>query len=1348
MNDLKKIVILGSIFLFIGVSFSDGIFFKKNKVAQVIEYDEITPEFRVRKRHPASKESRSEASPSSVEVSGRAGMEVTQSNNSISPSDDNSLYENDYQVEEFSSHPSSSSFGNTLSNPFIGRETALNDNYESSRSRSMDQSNPTTHSSTENSEKSLTAGGGFFIGNATPPSSRRPAEDTNRAVSFKVHSITIKNGELILTGENLSAVKKISVQGDSSSKDLIKVSSTSSKLVAMGVSGIKMAMGQIYNLVVSDAYASSTFPIEFEIRDGSITPRKLAPLGSSEDGFVLKWDSLGRTWVAAPDEVGAGPDGGIISITRGEGIKDTGTEITTTGIISVDVGTDIHQIPQFDENKKLYFESDNALVFSNNDDEEFSFGISDSGEFEFIKQNALGAEVPLFRVEGNDIIINGQRVCLSGGDNCPTTGGDYVSTINVSPPLIASGTKTVDLSLGIDGSSIILKGDQLALGSMGANTVGQVLKWNGASWAAGDDLNTIIDEVDPKVRSFAHKDQAAPPICAAHETLNYDPDSENFTCKVIEFSGDQLNTVITAAVEDLIQEGIKEVAPSQDAVYKALALKQDKILIDSDIEMRSLSLTSNGITKVNIAASPSTVGILPFILPPNKGSNGYVLKTDGDGNLSWGSPTAGVVTGINTTDPLTSSGTGSVTLSLKDGGITNTHISDSAAIAWSKINSTGVISNTDIDIGANIDASKLGTGIVDNTEFNFLDGVTSSIQTQLTNLSNRFPAGSTTEYVRGDNTLATLNTAVVPEDSSNLYFTYDRVRETSLSGLSLTNSAITSADNVLSALGKIQGQISAKGQWDKNETSLYYNDGSIGIGTSDPSAILEVKSSIGGGLHNILKVTSDNDDSFLSIYDNASSPAVFAPSFLGVSSTGSSLQFIGGMDPSLDLETELPLITLQGRNGDVTGETVVNRDILGIQNYSTPLLRVKADGKIGVGTTSPATTFHVVSKIPESTLHPMRAGLSVEGEGAGPGGRIASTTYSNNQYPVFIGYRARGSKALLESVKANDILLAINGAGFDGTNWVNSSGQGIDTLRYIATQDWTPTARGSKLIFSTTPNDSNSGAVRMMIDQSGSIGVGTQNPTGLMHIHTSHGGTIGGASSQLNMAGLVISNADNQFLALDGNEVRQFGTGDLVMSGETGVTVKVGNYTAGTELQAMRVIADGRVGIGTNSPSDKLHVAGIVRGTDFIKSSDIRYKKNIEEIPDSLEKLLHLRGVTYDWRTNEFSDNGFKQTRDMGVIAQEVKVVFPEAVLTDEDGFLSVSYSELVAPLINAIKELYAMIMGHDEKLNSVSREIASVRAESETRIKQLEAENAQLKKENEAIKERLEKIEKALNLQ
>ncbi|MCB9219248.1 MAG: tail fiber domain-containing protein [Ignavibacteriales bacterium] len=98
--------------------------------------------------------------------------------------------------------------------------------------------------------------------------------------------------------------------------------------------------------------------------------------------------------------------------------------------------------------------------------------------------------------------------------------------------------------------------------------------------------------------------------------------------------------------------------------------------------------------------------------------------------------------------------------------------------------------------------------------------------------------------------------------------------------------------------------------------------------------------------------------------------------------------------------------------------------------------------------------------------------------------------------------------------------------------------------------------------------------------------------------------------------------------------------------------------------------------------------------------SDIRYKKNIESMTNSLNKVLKLRSVYYDWRKDQFPNKNFNDRKQIGVIAQEIEEVIPEIVFTDEDGFKSVDYSKITAVLINAIQEQQEMIENLKSEIN------------------------------------------------
>lgn len=90
-------------------------------------------------------------------------------------------------------------------------------------------------------------------------------------------------------------------------------------------------------------------------------------------------------------------------------------------------------------------------------------------------------------------------------------------------------------------------------------------------------------------------------------------------------------------------------------------------------------------------------------------------------------------------------------------------------------------------------------------------------------------------------------------------------------------------------------------------------------------------------------------------------------------------------------------------------------------------------------------------------------------------------------------------------------------------------------------------------------------------------------------------------------------------------------------------------------------------------------------------TSDATVKTNLRKIDGALEKIAALSGYHFDF-TDDFKQSTpdvSVQRQQIGVIAQEVEAVFPEAV--NQAGELkAVSYEKLVAPLIEAVKELKA----------------------------------------------------------
>jgi len=96
---------------------------------------------------------------------------------------------------------------------------------------------------------------------------------------------------------------------------------------------------------------------------------------------------------------------------------------------------------------------------------------------------------------------------------------------------------------------------------------------------------------------------------------------------------------------------------------------------------------------------------------------------------------------------------------------------------------------------------------------------------------------------------------------------------------------------------------------------------------------------------------------------------------------------------------------------------------------------------------------------------------------------------------------------------------------------------------------------------------------------------------------------------------------------------------------------------------------------------------GLIFAVDFSASSDARLKKGITVIQNSLNDLDYISGVRYFW-----ADESRGTNQQIGVIAQDVERVIPEAVNVDHNGFKSVSYDRIIPLLIESIKELKARV--------------------------------------------------------
>jgi trimeric autotransporter adhesin len=102
--------------------------------------------------------------------------------------------------------------------------------------------------------------------------------------------------------------------------------------------------------------------------------------------------------------------------------------------------------------------------------------------------------------------------------------------------------------------------------------------------------------------------------------------------------------------------------------------------------------------------------------------------------------------------------------------------------------------------------------------------------------------------------------------------------------------------------------------------------------------------------------------------------------------------------------------------------------------------------------------------------------------------------------------------------------------------------------------------------------------------------------------------------------------------------------------------------------------------------------------------SDERMKTNIAPLNTALDRIVNLKGVSYEWKDKARSGHG----KEIGLLAQNVEKVFPELVHTDGRGYKAVSYDRLAPVLIEAIKEQNQLLT---EQKKIISEQRAAITA-------------------------------------
>jgi hypothetical protein len=260
-------------------------------------------------------------------------------------------------------------------------------------------------------------------------------------------------------------------------------------------------------------------------------------------------------------------------------------------------------------------------------------------------------------------------------------------------------------------------------------------------------------------------------------------------------------------------------------------------------------------------------------------------------------------------------------------------------------------------------------------------------------------------------------------------------------------------------------------------------------------------------------------------------------------------------------------------------------------------------------------------------------------------------------------------------------------------------------------------------VASASTSRTNLGLGTIATQASNSVTITGGSITGITDLAVADGGT--GLSSSGGSGFLLIGNSSNTFTAatLTGTANRitvTNGSGSITISTPQDIAASsnvqfgslgIGTAASGTagSIVASSTARVASLGVGTDASGTAGEIRAVNQITAFF--SDERLKEDIVEIQNALEKVMTLRGVTY--KPNSIAESlGYKKKSEVGVIAQDVERVLPEAVKPapfdimlfenaevskSGQNYKTVQYEKLVPLLIEAIKELNYKL----EKINA-----------------------------------------------
>ncbi|MFG1503883.1 tail fiber domain-containing protein [Halobacteriovorax sp. ZH5_bin.2] len=371
-------------------------------------------------------------------------------------------------------------------------------------------------------------------------------------------------------------------------------------------------------------------------------------------------------------------------------------------------------------------------------------------------------------------------------------------------------------------------------------------------------------------------------------------------------------------------------------------------------------------------------------------------------------------------------------------------------------------------------------------------------------------------------------------EASNLYFTDTRAQTAAV-----VNSTAGSETTQAPSVSAVKNYVDARAtQWSNSGSHIYYNSGSVGIGTASPIDKFEVNGSMtlkGGYLTLQRPVTA------------------------GSWARGMHFTPDGSVDATNDGLAGIGLL------GNATTQQRFYMTFGSSPWSSTTGLIVESTGRVGIGTNAPLGQIHTFGTEP-----------------------VFFDRVSGNPSHLLL----RGAKGSIGAETApleNHEVGRISFTGFDGSDWATTALAGISGR---ASEDWSPTTRGTDLDFKTVTNGSLSEQTRMIIANDGKVGIGSDDPISKLTVRGADSSTngpmltlAGDVSNQFEAGRIRFAEPNNTF---QGGYIHYDGTGPDYL--HIGVH-ETADLLTSSDVNAISISRQtANVGVGTSTPSSRLHV--------------------------------------------------------------------------------------------------------------------------------------------------------------